>query len=169
MRLLVTLLFALSVTIFSASCKRDAASTTDATTTTAPDASGTTPAAVPSAATPATAAAGGVKHYICPNNCANSGGDVAGTCPTCGTTYLHNDAFHNQASTTPAQPSVTAPQNVTAPAAPNITMPQSNDPAQNAAGVWHYTCTKGCAGGSGGMGKCAKCGGDLAHNAAYHN
>jgi hypothetical protein len=163
MRLFVTLIFALSVTLFSTSCKRDAASsTTDTTSTTAP---GAAPAAAPAAA----AAVGGVKHYICPNNCANSGGDTAGTCPTCGATYLHNDAFHNQATPTPAQPSVSAPQNVTAPAAPTITMPQSTEAAQNAAGVWHYACSKGCAGGSGSMGKCSKCGGDLAHNAAYHN
>lgn len=172
MKLFVTLLFALSVSLFSTSCKRDAASTTtDAATTTAPAADGTTPAAAPALAAPAATAAatGAVKHYICPKNCPNSGGDVAGTCPTCGSTYLHNDAFHNQGATTPAQPAVSAPANVSAPTAPTITMPQSNDPAQNAAGVWHYTCAKGCPGGSGAMGKCSKCGGDLAHNAAYHN
>ena len=32
------------------------------------------------------------------------------------------------------------------------------EPAQNAAGVWHYTCPAGCAGGSGASGTCAKCG-----------
>ncbi|MBT8191084.1 MAG: hypothetical protein KJO29_11705, partial [Bacteroidia bacterium] len=31
-----------------------------------------------------------VNHYICPNNCAGSGGPNAGTCPVCGTTYTHN-------------------------------------------------------------------------------
>ena len=42
------------------------------------------------------------------------------------------------------------------------------EPAQNAAGVWHYTCSAGCAGGAGSAIACAKCGKTLAHNPAYH-
>ncbi len=46
--------------------------------------------------------------------------------------------------------------------------PASAEPAQNAKGVWHYICAKGCEGGAGAQGTCAKCGGPLQHNAAYH-
>ena len=48
---------------------------------------------------------------------------------------------------------------------PSATTPE---PAQNAEGIWHYTCEKGCAGGAGAAGTCASCGGPLAHNQAYH-
>ena len=44
----------------------------------------------------------------------------------------------------------------------------TTEPAQNASGVWHYTCAKGCEGGAGAAGNCGTCGGALAHNAAYH-
>lgn len=119
--------------------------------------SGTTPTPAPTTATPV--AAGSVKHYVCPKNCKGSGGDAAGTCPVCGSAYVHNQAFHG--ATPPPAPGTATP-NAAAPA------PPAPSPAQNAAGVWHYTCAKGCAGGAGTAGKCAKCGGDLAHNAAYH-
>ncbi|MBK7358340.1 MAG: hypothetical protein IPI45_10600 [Saprospiraceae bacterium] len=46
--------------------------------------------------------------------------------------------------------------------------PGTAEPAQNAAGVWHFTCSKGCPGGAGTQGNCAKCGNPLTHNAAYH-
>ena len=49
--------------------------------------------------------------------------------------------------------------------APPTTTPE---PAQNAAGVWHYTCSAGCAGGAGSAVACAKCGKTLAHNQTYH-
>lgn len=91
----------------------------------------------------------GQKHYICPNNCANSGGDAQGNCPVCGTAYVHNAAYH-------AQPPANTPQ-------------QQPSPAMNAAGVYHYTCTNGCAGGAGSAGICPSCGGQLAHNQAYHD
>ena len=51
---------------------------------------------------------------------------------------------------------------------PSATPPATAEPAQNAAGVWHYTCAKGCAGGAGATGPCATCGNTLAHNKAYH-
>ena len=106
--------------------------------------------------------AGGVQHYTCPDNCEGSGGAGAGTCPVCGKEYVHNQAWHaqNNAATTgtdPANPAtIQPPANATPPA------------AQNAAGVYHYTCPSGCAGGAGGAGACASCGAALAHNAAYH-
>ena len=47
--------------------------------------------------------------------------------------------------------------------------PRPAEPAQNDKGVWHFTCAKGCAGGGGSAAeKCGGCGGDLAHNAKYH-
>ena len=155
MRIAITLL-AFAALFLTVSCKQDAKSGAGT------DAAGASPNPA------ATEVAGTVKHYICPNNCAGSGGDAAGTCAVCGAEYLHNDAFHNQPGQQPA-PTPT-PQVQTSPSmtTPSITPPPSTDPPQNAAGVWHYTCAKGCAGGSGAMGKCATCGGDLAHNAAYH-
>lgn len=48
------------------------------------------------------------------------------------------------------------------------TPPPTSEPAQNADGVWHYTCPKGCEGGAGSMVPCPKCGTSLAHNSAYH-
>ncbi len=131
--------------------------------------------------TPANAAvAGGVMHYICPNSCEGSGGDAAGTCPVCGSEYLHNDAYHNQGdgtTTTTVNPSISnmrGPQAQPNGQTPNVqtttpTMPQAPAPAQNAAGVYHYACTKsGCGGGAGSAGNCPKCGSALAHNQAYH-
>ena len=108
--------------------------------------------AIPSGGT----AVGGatVQHYICPNSCEGSGGAAEGTCPVCGTAYMHNQAFHNQAVTQTTQP--VAPSG-------------APEPAQNAAGVWHYTCSNGCDGGAGSATACAQCGNTLAHNTAYHN
>ncbi len=107
---------------------------------------------------------GTVPHYICPNNCQGSGGAAAGTCPVCGSEYEHNQAYHNQAAT--SSPSINPSINL---GDQTPTISTTPEPAQNAAGVWHYTCTAGCAGGAGAAGKCATCGGDLAHNTAYHN
>ncbi|MBK9271813.1 MAG: hypothetical protein IPM48_09450 [Saprospiraceae bacterium] len=59
---------------------------------------------------------------------------------------------------------------------PNVQMPPDFTPVsgppqnapQNAKGVWHFTCPKGCAGGAGAAGPCPKCGEALTHNQAYH-
>jgi hypothetical protein len=59
----------------------------------------------------------------------------------------HNQAYHSQPQTTTPTPQ---PQ-----AAP--------------AGVFHYTCPNGCAGGAAQAQACATCGTMLAHNQAYHN
>lgn len=127
--------------------------------TEAPAPAGTNAAPAP---TTAAAPASGVKHYTCPKNCKGSGGDAAGTCPTCGSAYVHNQAFHGQPGNAPTP--TAAP---TGTSATPVTPPPS--PAKNAAGVFHYTCAKGCAGGAAAAGKCASCGGELAHNAAYHS
>lgn len=98
--------------------------------------------------------AAGVWHYTCSQGCAGGSG-AAGVCAICGNALAHNAAYHsatNAAPTTPGTSPVQAPE-----------------PAQNASGVWHYTCGNGCAGGAGSAGVCAKCGGTLAHNAAYHS
>lgn len=49
------------------------------------------------------------------------------------------------------------------------TPPAKAEPAQNAKGVWHFTCAKGCAGGGGSAAEtCKGCSGPLTHNAVYH-
>ncbi|MCB0584816.1 MAG: hypothetical protein KDD06_05755 [Phaeodactylibacter sp.] len=113
-----------------------------------------TPPANINSNTSTAAAPAGVQHYICPNNCAGSGGGTAGACPVCGTAYVHNAAFHNQGNAGGSSPMVQ--------------QPQQEAPAQNAAGVYHYICQNGCSGGSGAAGSCPQCGGALAHNQAYH-
>lgn len=112
------------------------------------------PPVVPSGQT----APGGVKHYICPNGHLEGGADSQGTCINCGAALVHNQAYHNQASTPTPQPGANVPTNA----------PPPTEPAQNAAGVWHYTCPNGHAGGAGGPSACPECGATLAHNQAYH-
>ena len=128
----------------------------------------TPPASTPALPSTTAANTSGVQHYICPNNCAGSGAGAAGTCPVCGTAYEHNQAYHSspgQAST-PAT-TITPGGN---PALPGgITPPATIEPAQNAAGVYHYTCSKGCTGGAGSAVACSTCGDVLVHNAGYHN
>jgi hypothetical protein len=103
--------------------------------------------------------AGTVMHYICPKGCAGSGGPGQGACPVCGAEYIHNDAFHQQPG---------APADGAEPITLQPPTPQTAEPPQNAKGVWHYTCPKGCPGGAGSATACAGCGGTLAHNPAYH-
>lgn len=105
-----------------------------------------------------------VKHYICANNCENSGSDVAGACPVCKNPYLHNDAFHAQDLLKNGPLNV--PTNIQAPASNTTATPS---PAQNASGIYHYICPKRCFGGSGTATKCSNCGSDLEHNQAYHS
>ncbi len=52
-------------------------------------------------------------------------------------------------------------------AAPGAGAPMA-EPAQNAAGLWHYTCPKGCTGGAGSAVACTQCGTTLTHSQAYH-
>ena len=139
----------------------------------------TAPASPTSTPLTASAPGGAVFHYICPKNCPGSGAGAAGTCPVCGTAYVHNQAYHSQAQPGAASPTgETTPDGrqiekmivpgSTTPAAPGSTTAAPPEPAQNAAGVWHYTCPKGCAGGAGSAVACGTCGTTLAHNTAYH-
>ncbi|MBT8220509.1 MAG: hypothetical protein KJP00_11825 [Bacteroidia bacterium] len=139
------------------------------------DSAGSTPTTTtPTPTTTAPSATGVVFHYICPNNCANSGGDAAGTCPVCGTAYQHNQAYHSQQTTTTTTPSTNnngLSPIIQQPSNPGVVPPTVNtpEPAQNVAGVWHYTCPSGCAGGGGSAVACSSCGSTLQHNTAYHN
>lgn len=101
--------------------------------------------------------AGKVWHYTCIKNC-GGGGDSAGNCKNCKSILVHNTAYHNQVNKTQSS----------APFATPVATKTTAEPSQNLAGVWHYTCTKGCAGGAGGAGNCGVCGSVLTHNAAYH-
>lgn len=104
----------------------------------------------------------GVWHYTCPKGC-KGGGGAAGPCGKCGSTLAHNAAYHGpQQQAQPTAGNVTVPATATSSTTPKV------EPPQNAKGVWHYTCSKGCAGGAGSATACAKCGATLAHNAAYH-
>ncbi len=134
------------------------------------------------AANPAMTTSAGVpgqKHFMCPKNCEGSGGDAKGTCPVCGSEYVHNQAFHNQApgASTPGEgtPITINPDELPAglTTSPGSTTPVTTQTqpvaAQNAKGDWHFSCSKvGCGGGAGAAGKCPKCGGELAHNQAFH-
>ena len=114
---------------------------------------------------------GKVWHFVCADGCAGGVGDAKANCPVCGKEMAHNQAYHTN-SGTPNQPPVINPganSPVINPGANSpIINPQAAEPPQNAKGVWHYTCAKGCAGGGGAAGPCAVCGGPLAHNAVYH-
>lgn len=115
------------------------------------------PTPTPPGAEPAQNAAG-VWHFTCAKGCAGGGGAI-GPCSVCGGQLAHNTAYHDTGSNPNATTTITPP----------VTPPSAVEPAQNAAGVWHFTCAKGCAGGAGAIGPCPKCGGELAHNTAYHN
>lgn len=103
--------------------------------------------------------AAGVWHYTCPKGC-KGGGGAAAPCAKCGATLAHNAAYHPAAPA--GDPTKTAANPTANPAA------QKPEPPQNKAGVWHYTCPDGCAGGGGAAAPCAKCGKTLAHNSVYH-
>lgn len=104
--------------------------------------------------------AAGVWHYTCAKGCAGGAG-TAINCTTCGSLLQHNQAYHGNTTDKPMTTTNTPPPTTTTPT------PKA-EPAQNAAGIWHYTCSKGCAGGSGTAEPCKSCGTLLAHNAAYH-
>ncbi len=91
--------------------------------------------------------AGGVWHYTCNKGCPGGAG-TAVNCDNCGGLLAHNTTYHANANSTPTSPAA--------------------EPSQNKAGVWHYTCGKGCVGGSGTSGACGTCGSALAHNTTYH-
>lgn len=97
-------------------------------------------------------------HYTCSNGCAG-GAASAVNCTTCGTLLVHNQAFHSNTNSNTNDPNVATP----------FLTPPAAEAGKNTAGVFHYTCGNGCAGGAASAGNCASCGEALAHNAAYHN
>ncbi|MDX1667371.1 MAG: hypothetical protein R3350_09080, partial [Saprospiraceae bacterium] len=113
-------------------------------------------------------AAGSVQHYTCPNNCEGSGGAQAGTCPVCGTAYVHNQAFHAQQSGQQTQLSNQQGKSPVFIQQPS-TSGEVADPVLNSPVVAHYVCSKGCGGVGSSAGNCPKCGAALSHNPAYHN
>ncbi len=152
-------------------------------------ASTTTP---PPATTEPAQNAQGVWHYTCPNGCEGGAGSAT-PCGKCGTTLTHNAAYHantgNTATNVNSNPGniPTLPQDgsqtfslgegsaIEALGTPNVARPvttppnKTPEPAQNLKGVWHYTCSDGCAGGAGSAIACASCGKTLVHNQEYHN
>jgi len=102
----------------------------------------------------------GVWHYTCSKGCPGGAGS-ASKCENCGGVLAHNTRYHADANSTPSSSSPFANP-------PASTATPTPEPSQNTAGVWHYTCGKGCAGGAGAAGSCSTCGGALAHNSAYH-
>lgn len=123
-----------------------------------PDMSNTTP---PPTAEPAQNAEG-VWHYTCPNGCEGGSGSAV-ACSNCGTMLVHNKAYHSN-GVQDAQINMQDPQINMGQQTP----PPTPEPAQNASGVWHYTCPNGCDGGAGSASACANCGTQLVHNKSYH-
>jgi len=107
----------------------------------------------------------GVWHYTCSRGCPNGAGSAT-KCKNCGTVLAHNTAYHNKTSNTQTSAPFASP--AAAAASTASTTPKTPEPSQNSAGVWHYTCNKGCAGGAGSAVACVSCGNTLAHNSAYH-
>lgn len=103
--------------------------------------------------------AAGVWHYTCRIGCPGGAGTAA-KCKTCSNILVHNTTYHDNATN--------ATNGSNSPVINPSTTPAKPEPAQNTAGVWHYTCSKGCVGGSGSAGTCATCDGPLTHNTAYH-
>lgn len=163
MKLSHVLFFALISTVISfTACKdnKTDASTETPTTTSPVGADGQQPGTLSTGATGSTEA-----HFKCPTAGCTGTGEAQGKCSVCGAELVHNQAFHNEApgapGSSPANPVQVNPNN--SPAA--TTAPQA---AQNAKGVYHYTCPKGHEGGAAAAGNCAKCGEALTHNKAFH-
>lgn len=154
-----------SILLFAA-CKNDGDAARDAavqSVTPAPADATAAPPATPQPGQEPPQNAAGVWHYTCPKGC-EGGAGAATACAKCGTTLTHNQAYHATAASPTAAPISVGGDNQMTP----VTPPPTQEPAQNAKGVWHYTCSKGCEGGAGSAIACAKCGATLAHNQAYH-
>lgn len=87
---------------------------------------------------------------------------------SCNTEKKSDSQPSNTEAPASATPQVQTSPDLTPIVDPSTAPPPAPSPAQNANGVWHYTCPKGCPGGAANQGNCAKCGGPLAHNQAYH-
>lgn len=107
----------------------------------------------------------GVWHYTCLKGCPGGAGSAI-NCATCGSTLVHNVTYHGNANNTQSSAPFSSPQ--VNPIVSPAVIPTTTEPSQNNAGAWHYTCAKGCTGGSGNPGNCATCGNTLVHNATYH-
>ncbi len=161
MKLNHVLFFAFISTCISLTACKD--NKTDASTetpmTTSPEgANGQDPATLSTGVTGSTEA-----HYKCATAGCTGTGDTQGKCSVCGADLVHNQAFHNQApgapGSSPANPVQVNPTNSTA---------SNPAPAQNAKGVYHFSCSKGHEGGSATAANCPKCGEAMTHNQAYH-
>ncbi len=111
---------------------------------------------------------GGEPHYKCPTAGCAGGAESQGPCPICGATLEHNQAYHSQNMGAPEGASPENPIQINPSSSTPTPMPEP-PAAQNAKGVYHYTCPKGCAGGAGAAGNCGTCGGALVHNQEFHN
>lgn len=155
----------IALTLLFSACKNDQKTEEGVTLLTeeaVPKSSAAEKPAAPAAPEPPQNAAG-VWHYTCTKGCPGGAG-AASPCATCGETLVHNQSYHGQAAATGAeQPAGTAGA---APGAAGAN--KQPEPPQNAAGVWHFTCPKGCEGGAGAAVPCAKCNTRLEHNKAYH-
>ncbi|SDB31487.1 hypothetical protein SAMN03097699_0655 [Flavobacteriaceae bacterium MAR_2010_188] len=116
----------------------------------------TTEADTPITSTEPAQNAAGVWHYTCPNGDSGGAGSAV-PCAVCGATLAHNSAYHGN-------PTDTSNASSTAPFANN----PAAESGQNTAGVWHYICPKGDAGGAGTATACPTCGTTLVHNQAFH-
>jgi len=119
---------------------------------------------------------GVVFHYVCEDLCEGGASNDAGACPVCGKTLAHNQGFHAQDQNNSPQinkgdlpPGLQDLTNGSTVSPMVTTPPPAQEPPQNANGVWHFTCSNGCAGGAGGAVACSSCGTTLVHNADYHN
>ncbi|MDG5490704.1 hypothetical protein [Psychroserpens sp. SPM9] len=101
----------------------------------------------------------GVWHYTCRLGCAGGAG-AAVKCKSCGNVLAHNTEYHSKTNSNLDTSPFANP-----PATKSTTTPE---PAQNAAGVWHYTCANGHPGGAGSAVACKTCSTKLTHNTAYH-
>ncbi len=148
-------------------------SSTETSTDTETPAVSTTTATQPSAAQPATPPtpepaqnAEGVWHFTCAKGCEGGGASASETCKKCGGPLAHNQGYHGS-QPTPSATTTIDPSNPNPTVLPPTT--KAPEPAQNASGVWHFTCAKGCEGGGAAASEtCKKCGGPLAHNQGYH-
>lgn len=110
----------------------------------------------------------GIFHYVCPDG--HPGGAASsGSCATCGKALVHNQAYHNTSAATNSTTTNNSMDLQQLMQQQQQQSTQTTTPAQNAAGVYHYTCANGCAGGAASAVACASCGATLVHNQAYHN
>ena len=125
-KLLTLLLFC--TTLFFHGCKDKTESTKQETPEPQPIDFSKTPS---QSSTEPTQNASGVYHYTCSNGCPGGAGSAV-NCGTCGELLVHNQAYHSNSAQN------NNPFNTPTPTA---------ETGQNAAGIWHYSCSNGCPGG----------------------